>query len=299
MKRYLAILLAAVAIALPASLLLTQCDTSAHAATIMVRGPVVTASAAFVPTQIAGCKLWLDASQIVGLSDGDPVSTWADASGQANDATQGTSGNRPTYQTAEINSLPVVRFTTDDFLAGSISGIGNDASFFVVEKISSGTNNALVDLSDSSSTNRCFNFFQESSLMKFRAGGGGNETTFSYSNNSWHVLDAIQATAARSLFLDGSVQDTNGSTQNPAAAPSNYRVGALFGGFYSLDGDIAEIIIYDSSLGTTDRDAVEAYLGTKYGITVADASGRDRFRFYVRSAAPCRVPQVMASLFLP
>jgi len=32
------------------------------------------------------------------------------------------------------------------------------------------------------------------------------------------------------------------------------------------DGGIAEIIIYDSALGTTDRQAVEAYLATKYGL---------------------------------
>jgi hypothetical protein len=31
-------------------------------------------------------------------------------------------------------------------------------------------------------------------------------------------------------------------------------------------GDIGEILVYDSALGATDRDAVEAYLADKWGL---------------------------------
>jgi hypothetical protein len=34
-----------------------------------------------------------------------------------------------------------------------------------------------------------------------------------------------------------------------------------------LDGDIAEILIYNSALSDADRSAVEAYLMSKWGIT--------------------------------
>ena len=41
----------------------------------------------FNPADIAGLGLWLDAQQITGLADGEPVTTWPDASGQAHTAT--------------------------------------------------------------------------------------------------------------------------------------------------------------------------------------------------------------------
>jgi hypothetical protein len=66
--------------------------------------------AAIEPDAISGLQMWLDASQIVGLVDGDPVATWADASGNANDATQATGANQPLYKTNILNGLPVVRF---------------------------------------------------------------------------------------------------------------------------------------------------------------------------------------------
>jgi hypothetical protein len=66
--------------------------------------------AAIEPDAISGLQMWLDADQIVGLVDNDPVATWADASGNANDATQGTAANRPIYKTNIVNGKPVVRF---------------------------------------------------------------------------------------------------------------------------------------------------------------------------------------------
>jgi hypothetical protein len=35
-----------------------------------------------------------------------------------------------------------------------------------------------------------------------------------------------------------------------------------------LSGDLAEIVVYNSQLGTTDRQNIEDYLGAKYGITI-------------------------------
>lgn len=67
-------------------------------------------AAAFSPASITGLQLWLDASQITGLNDGDAVATWPDLSGNARDYTQGTASKRPTYKTSIRGALPVVRF---------------------------------------------------------------------------------------------------------------------------------------------------------------------------------------------
>src|SRR6266496_135322 len=99
-----------------------------------------------VPQQVPGLRLWLAADKILGLSGGAAVATWADASGRNNDATQTTAVAQPTYQTAVINGLPVVRFDsagtadwlnlgTTDFLAAT-NAVGAIA-FFAVTAMSS------------------------------------------------------------------------------------------------------------------------------------------------------------------
>ena len=46
--------------------------------------------------------LWLDATNISGYSDGDPIDAWPDSSGNLNHGEQ-TGSSRPTYETNVIN----------------------------------------------------------------------------------------------------------------------------------------------------------------------------------------------------
>lgn len=55
---------------------------------------------------------WWDASQITGLSDNDPVSTWPDLSGNGLHLNAATA-NPPVYVENAYNGLPVVRFVSD------------------------------------------------------------------------------------------------------------------------------------------------------------------------------------------
>lgn len=70
----------------------------------------------FDPTTIAGCTFWVKADQL-GLSNGTPVSSWLDQSGNGNNATQSASSNQPVYTTNVVGSLPGVKFDgVDDFM---------------------------------------------------------------------------------------------------------------------------------------------------------------------------------------
>lgn len=76
----------------------------------------------FSPASIPGLQLWLDASKIVGLNDGDAVGTWVDSSGNSRNYTQATGSKQPIYKTNIRGSLPVVRFDgVDDVLAATYS----------------------------------------------------------------------------------------------------------------------------------------------------------------------------------
>lgn len=63
----------------------------------------------FKPKSVSA-SLGFDSRYITGLSNGSAVSTWSDRSGNANDATQATSGNQPSYATNVLGGCPGVRF---------------------------------------------------------------------------------------------------------------------------------------------------------------------------------------------
>jgi hypothetical protein len=50
------------------------------------------------PDGVLNLEQWIDADEIVGLNDGDPVSTWTDLTGNGRDFTA-AGGDRPTYNT--------------------------------------------------------------------------------------------------------------------------------------------------------------------------------------------------------
>ena len=58
-------------------------------------GLAVPAGGEWKPTDIAGCVLWVDASQVVGLNDGDTLSSWDNLTGGADLAAYGS----PKYKT--------------------------------------------------------------------------------------------------------------------------------------------------------------------------------------------------------
>lgn len=92
--------------------------------TLSEAGVVSSRRARHVNPRHAGATLALDARFITGLNDGDAVSTWADRSGSANDATQGTALNRPLYRTGTsgINRTPAVVFDgSNDFLSSPVA----------------------------------------------------------------------------------------------------------------------------------------------------------------------------------
>lgn len=65
----------------------------------------------FVPRDIPGLQLWLDASDVstVTLDGSNNVSQWADKSGNLKHAAQATTLNRPTWLTNQLNGFGAVR----------------------------------------------------------------------------------------------------------------------------------------------------------------------------------------------
>ncbi len=245
-----------------------------------------------------GAKLWLKADAITGLADGAKVANWADSSGNANDASQATAANQPTYVANGQNSLPTVRF--DDLDADSTAnGVQFLDSKATVQTKSGASFTALVVFrSDDAGVSAGAlegrdNLFQP---LDADAGNLGRTVLFLDTDASGnHKLQSVSAQA--SLVADSNytpatwkmatvVQDAsaatlalfvNGNTEKVVSMGAEggqngaWRIGATKQGHGGLKGEIAEILVYDRALTAAERQEAESYLGKKWGLPAATA----------------------------
>lgn len=249
-------------------------------------------SGSFSPTDIAGLQLWLKADGNVyntgttQATNGQTVATWADASGNARDATQATGADKPTFQTNVVNSKPVIRFPFGGTsFMGTASGSYSVQSYFVVFAITnSGADSYMgivttrvspnankVGPSDSnlgygtgiSSQNTIVN-------VDSSAGGGNGATTYIAVDGvslSTSAFDDFNSGGGVACSQTAFHYVTNVDTNQSPSGTKIFCIGAdAFGASRYLVGDIAEIIIYDTNISGTNRSNVENYLKTKYGL---------------------------------
>jgi hypothetical protein len=85
-----------------------------------------------------------------------------------------------------------------------------------------------------------------------------------FTDASAHLI-YVRASASEGIVgVNRDTTKSTGSTQNSDAG--NLYLGVRFDNSYTLDGDIAEVIIYNSVLSENDRASVESYLMKKYAI---------------------------------
>lgn len=240
-------------------------------------------AADFVPTNIADIELWLKASSLATtLTNGQAVSSWPDSSNLGRNAIQGSSTAQPTFRTGVVNSQPVVRFDgTNDYLdiQGGPSLSRQNFTLFVVFKPSSGgsVQQVVVNMRDEPTTGTIF----------FPAAWGGPTTqagaVWASDNNglltvpytsavgSFVIHSAVGRGSGVRVYKNGTFQDL--SSHIPGAVVDNaIRIGRSFGSTgYFLNGDVAEIIIYDRALDDEEREQVEDYLREKFRIDYVQA----------------------------
>ena len=209
----------------------------------------------------------------IALVDGDPVSQWKDSSVNVNHATM-TGSNRPTFKTAIVNGKPVVRFTSAGVskldLTSPISGAFPWIVFAVMKRA---TGADRIDSLDGSDTGAPRGPLANSDTFVYGFSREGWVRTTGAVSVAFHIIEMIHAGAGGGnhfTLVDGT------------ADTSAFTAGVNSGNFTTIgydsvtptycNGDIAEIIIYAAAISGTDRQNIEKYLGTKYGITVPAGS---------------------------
>lgn len=266
--------------------------------------PNTTNNAVFTPLQIANCALWLDATDpnanSVLPANGSAVASWIDKSGSNNSAV--SFGSTPTFfRTSSYTNLPFIQFNATNWANTQVTGVNvmslpnfqNTASvsvfyvclgnatyypanamrpLFVIKGVFGGaqvyleTQVASVGISLGSPSfyntisstgvgNRVFmnSAIYDDAAKVFNGGQNGSNSSFSVGTSGWlTTMSPTQGTASVGAYFD-----------------------TISRGFQNLafNGELYEIIAFNSALSTAQRQQVEGYLAWKWGLTASLPNG--------------------------
>lgn len=237
-----------------------------------------------------------------GFTNGTAVTTWTSRVGTSVTLGQSTASAKPTWNTSQINSLPAIDFAVGDWLNSTstdikdiVHGQNNIAiTTYVVMQVdnypsSSGAGDAMVlgweDTVTSVGSQDVFHLPRIERGTGYlqlleRAGGTGltNLAGYEYQTaigtGSYKYFGCIAGATSITLRVNGSEQTMSnylGGTWNTAQTHDAHQL--QVGGFSNaggsqllLDGKIAEILIFNSTLGSTDIASVENYITDKYNL---------------------------------
>jgi hypothetical protein len=218
------------------------------------------------------------------ITDGVGVGRWVDQSGNSQNATQGTSANRPLYKLNQIGGRPALDFdgsndsleVADSAFVRSINGL----SVFVVAKIGGLVNNkGLIAKWNSTGAlgNEEWIFvareFSSPNRQLFGVRNAANNGSFSSGQTTVQFADNVARVYAGIHDPNGTVSiRASGSINNSAAsgAGRTTTVPMTIGRYASVTecftGVIGEVLVYNVPLSSSAIAAVEKYLRNKWSL---------------------------------
>jgi hypothetical protein len=260
----------------------TNTQINAIAVVSGVSSPVASAFYAFDSNAVlisqSNLPLWLraDFGTIVGSG---LLTRWADISQNENDATT-SSPNQPSLINEAINDLPAVSFTpgaSGNFLSipSAVSDFSSGASIFIVAKPKALTSGSqILSLGSSGSLANAVTVSINSSGQPTLSvyDSSGTPTTVSastaFSTAAFHLYEFVQSGSTATVYMDGIQVGQNAAMNSlPTGSMTGSYIGQSVAGGDYFTGDLAEVMVYNTSLSQSSRSAVEAFLLHKYQLT--------------------------------
>lgn len=246
----------------------------------------------------SGLQLWLKANQRITPS-GSEVSYWWDQSAQGHSANS-PAGNRPEYMPSSLqfNFNESLRFvqstnpTVEHMVIPHHANLNFDQmSVFVVAFSTSTTGKwaPYIIKTDSYNWDQGYGIGNQGTVPQFLfwkglwndSGGGIDDEFPNPTLPMWghpHLMSGFVNAGFYNASLNNGTYTTlprqatiNNSSQQliiGSYPQSGFSYPTLDDGSGDLDGEIAEIILYDNMLGSSDINRVSSYLAIKYGLTL-------------------------------
>ena len=252
--------------------------SNSGAASVLSGTATLTVNALWTPASATNKLLWLDADDVASVvKDGlGAISQWSDKSGLGHHALQATASQQPMYATSQLNGRAVVAFDgVNDMLQLALRLSQNRASAFVVSRKMSGgtaintdarvldfTNSA--DGSDYGNSNPWIALYYAGSLVSDYRDSGGLSLNEGY--GSWNLTTSVLDGGTLNLWnndrsASGTTSTVNISTDQCTLGSHPSSAGN------KLNGDIAEVLVFDAVMPDAQRQRVEGYLAHKWGLT--------------------------------
>jgi prepilin-type N-terminal cleavage/methylation domain-containing protein len=209
-------------------------------------------------------------------STANKVANWYDINPQSNtknNAYQTVTANQPTYVTNVINGLPVVRFVNSSALYlnlpdGTVPYNNSAYTIFFVSKVNSLGGYGLLGSGTYGSNNstNCFRYDAANYLKNYWWNADITSTSGAIAASKFYIIDFYYDLSNRKIYINGTLNTTLSSGNNSSTS-SNNSIGKTYNTEY-MDGDIAEIIIYNRALSDLERKAIETYLSRKWAIAI-------------------------------
>jgi len=228
---------------------------------------------------IPGCSLWLDAADTTTITSnaGTGITQWADKSGNGYLATK----IEGTINSTTLNNLPAIelgnnRMTIPNFVWS------NSFTAFAVARVVGGS---YMTGFTNPTTGAWLNYFQTGNWALLLVGPSFVTTDPDYTSpnptpppdrnpaplpgtNNWFIfaIGYDGGTTVQNFTFNGSPCNSNpGTATGPGSQTGTYHINGLSTGNYGYC-IVAEIIHFNRSITSQERQTVEGYLATKWGL---------------------------------
>ena len=225
-------------------------------------------STIFNPKSLTGCTLWLDgADRSSMVFSGTTVTTWNDKSGNGLHA---TATGTPTYTSNALNGLgaPALNsnanfFKTPTFIISPT--VGTPSIFMIMNQTAySGSGNS--DFFQSTNSWQRLDFFGQGNSFNVAVtmnNAGPTVINATTTSNNPTLLSFVVNTASGGVgFANGTFTATVGSAGGLLVQTDTYSIG----GGPGFVGFIYELIVFNNTVSTSQRQQVEGYLAWKWGL---------------------------------
>ena len=222
-------------------------------------------------------KLWLRADEGVTSTLDGAVTGWEDRSGNLNHASQTDLAAAPLLVTDAVNGEPALRFDgVDDFMTVSNSpsvAIAGDISSFFVVRFDDFITFRAVWAKTMNNVPRATDWYAlpDSGIPRLYRGGTGEGSVdggAALIAGQYQIAGFDMAGTTARHYLDG-VETSSGQILQPLQDTGRpLFIGTRDDRVTRMQGDIAEIIIYNAALSVRERNMIFRYLADKYGIVV-------------------------------
>jgi hypothetical protein len=219
-------------------------------------------AAPWTPAQIT-TELWFDAADSSTITTaGGSVSAWNDKSGNARNATQATSANRPTHSTTGFNSLPGVTFSAIN--QNLVHGSGTTAAVTLVAVYRTNAFQLQYNTVISTNTNLLLARNFSGRIGSYGTSDINSTVSYAVGQTAMVIVEDDNTGGTKTFWINGSASGTY--TQNPIGQnPGN------IGGFDPNNDrsliTVAECLALPGIPTTTNRQLVEGYLAHKWALT--------------------------------